>query len=52
MSGCKTLNDVIAGTHEWEIDLENLGKRKAEQVQTMGAQAKRPKIQDQWVRGQ
>ena len=27
ISGCKTLNDMISRTWEWEIDLENLRKR-------------------------
>ena len=34
VSGGKTLNDVVAGAHEREIDLEHLGKRWEDQFQT------------------
>lgn len=46
MSGRKTVNDVIVGFREQEIDQEHLGKRKEEQIQTVVGQAQRPRIQD------
>ena len=32
LSGCKTLNDMIARARECEIDLEHLRKRKPKQT--------------------
>ena len=46
LSGCKTLNDMIVRSREWEIDLEHLGKRNSKQIKIIVGQAKRPITQD------
>ena len=52
ISGCKTLNDMISRAREQEIDLDHLGKRESQQVQTMEGPRKRPKTSNQRLRGQ
>lgn len=49
--GCNTLNDMNNKAREWEIDVEHLGKRKTEHIQTVVGQAKRPKTQGSRLRG-
>lgn len=46
------LEDMIARTREREINLENLSKKKEEQVQKAKASAKKPKTFDLRARGQ
>ena len=46
------LDDMISRAQEREIDLEYIGKRKVEQVQTAGVSAKKPKGFDSRSRGQ
>lgn len=41
-SACQTLEDVISRAREREIDLEHIGKKKAEQVKTARDSAKKP----------
>ena len=41
---CRNLKDMIARSQEREIDLEYMGKRKLDQVHTVGGPAKRPRF--------
>ena len=41
-SVCLKFDDMIARTRVREVDLEHLGKRKAEKGQTIGVLAKKP----------
>ena len=43
---------MISRAREREIDLEHIGKRKAEHVQTSGGSAKKSKVFDARSRGQ
>lgn len=49
---CRELEDMISEAREQEIDLEHLGKRKAEQVQKVEGSKKKPKNFDSRSRGQ
>lgn len=50
-SACPTLEDMISRSREREIDLECIGKRKAEKVQTNGISTKKLKGFDYRLRG-
>ena len=51
LSGCETLNDMIARARERKIDLEHLGKRKPERTHISMDQVKRTRTQDSCVGG-
>ena len=49
---CPTLDDMISGAQQREIDLEQIGQRKEEHGQTIGVSVKKPKDFDSISKGQ